>query len=89
MWVSNSTIPVPDEDDSRVVLLQVIDDTNEEHAPYTRPQSRPLQLQWTGFRKGASQDTPEPEISEVEKYQRLLQDTENRTVILYVYGGAY
>lgn len=88
-WVSKFTIPAPKEDHLRTLLLRVIDELADGNGPRTRPQSKAIDLQWTGYRAGVGRDTPELPISEQEKYSRLMQDISSPLVIMFVYGGAF
>ena len=53
------------------------------------PPAEGVRIQGSGYRPGVSAHEPEPSISEVEKYHRLLNDAKERTVILYSHGGFY
>ena len=88
-WVSRFTIPPPKEDYLRTLLLRVIDELADGNGPCTRPQSKAIDLQWTGYRTGVGRDTPELPISEQEKYTGLMKDISSPLVIMFVYGGAF
>jgi hypothetical protein len=89
MWVAKFTYPVPKEDKARELLFQAIDDLNEHHASYTRPESVATHAEWTGFREGVGKDEPEPSISEKEKFDGLMKDATSPGVIMFCYGGAF
>lgn len=90
VWVSNFTIPPPEgEDQVRTILLRQIDELNEENASYKRPQSEPLNAQWTGYRSCATKDALEPSVSEKEKYTKLMEDVSSPVVVFFIYGGAF
>lgn len=88
-WVSKFTVPPPKEDHVRTLLLRVIDELRDGNSPDSRPQSEAIDLQWTGHHIGVDRDTPEPFISEEEKYVRLMKDISSPLVILFIYGGAF
>ena len=88
-WVSKFTVPPPKNDHVRTLLLRVIDELADGNAPRARPKSEAIDLQWTGYRKGVGSDTPQPSISEKEKYDRLMKDVLSPLVIFYIYGGAF
>lgn len=88
-WVSKCTVSPPKEDRVRTLLLRVIDKLGDGNGPDAQPQSEAIDLQWTGYRKGVGRDTPEPFISEKEKYARLMEDVSSPLVILFIYGGAF
>lgn len=91
MWVSKVTMQAPPEDDVRQKLLQAIDDlktTGDE--TYAIPQLLPVEGEWHGHRSNTSKDTPEPpNLSEEDKYKRLVAETASDAVVLYFHGGAY
>ena len=89
VWVSKFTIKKPVEDNSRDLLLGLVDETNYKNVRFDRPTSEALRFEWVGFRKGAEKDTPEPSLSEAEKFQKLDEETHSPLTILYVYGGTY
>lgn len=82
-------MPAPAEDDLRQLLFNTIDELKECGEEYTQPSPRPLEAEWTGYRAGASRDSPEPAISEQEKYANLMKEVSNDTTVLYFHGGAY
>lgn len=88
-WVSKFTVPPPKEDCVRMLLLKVIDVLADGNEPLTRPQSEALDLQWTGYRINVGRETPEPLLSEKEKYSRLMKDISSPLVIMFIYGGAF
>ncbi|KAK3050908.1 hypothetical protein LTR09_007986 [Extremus antarcticus] len=96
MWVATAKVPAPgpDEEGVREAVFQAIDDMKVEGAPepnYTKPQLVDVEVEWTGFRPGAAKGEKPPEISETEKYKRLMEEPTrmSETTILYFHGGAY
>jgi len=89
IWVSKFKLQPPPEDSIRTLLLEVIDKFNYHNIVYARPKSSSIDLEWIGFRKGVEAETPEPQISEVEKYQGLMNDNSNPGVVMFLYGGAF
>ncbi|KAL9053758.1 MAG: hypothetical protein Q9162_004556 [Coniocarpon cinnabarinum] len=50
----------------------------------------PLHIEWTGRRAGVTDlKAPEPELTDSEKYARLLKDTGDGPTVLYVQGGGF
>ena len=95
-WVAKATIPAPAEDEEglRDAVFQAIDDMKLPDAPplnYTKPNLVDVEVEWTGFRPDAAKTDKLPEISETEKYQRLMTEPcrTSETTILYFHGGAY
>ncbi|KAH8697422.1 alpha/beta hydrolase fold-domain-containing protein [Talaromyces proteolyticus] len=89
IWVSKFTTPTPNEDTSCSLLLDLIDELNIKHVRYDRPQSQRLRFEWVGFRGQVTRDTPEPSLSETEKFQKLNAETKSPLTILYIYGGTF
>jgi acetyl esterase/lipase len=88
-WISRYTIPKPQEDDMKQQLLKAIEDMKEGGEEYTIPEMKPVEVEWTGYRKDAKHDAPEPDMSEAEKYTHLSGETTSDVVIMYLHGGAY
>ncbi len=95
-WVATETIkaPRPDDEGVRQAVFKAIEDLKPSSAAslnYTRPDLVDLEVEWTGFRPKASKDEKMPDISEAEKYKKLMAEpTRTReTTILYFHGGAY
>ena len=92
-WVANATIPAPKEDQEgiRDAVFKAIDDLAEGDVEYTRPSLVDTEVEWTGFRPDAGKNETMPDISEAEKYQRLMSEPTrtSETTVLYFHGGAY
>lgn len=100
-WIADATIPPPpqsDEDGSdalglRDIVFKAIDDMapSKEALRYTKPDLGDLEVEWTGYRPHASNDEPLPNVSEEEKYKRLMAEPTrtSEATILYLHGGAY
>ncbi|KAI1933665.1 hypothetical protein LOZ65_000301 [Ophidiomyces ophidiicola] len=89
MWIAAVETPKPPEDDVLHALQKAIKYHMEGSETYDVPEVRAVQAEWTGFRKGANAKTPQPDISEQAKYERLMEDVDQDTTILYFHGGAY
>ena len=94
-WVANATIPAPKEDQEgiRQAVFTAIDQFSESDSriEYTKPSLVDTQIEWTGFRPNAEKNETMPDISEAEKYSRLMAEPTRTsdTTILYLHGGAY
>jgi acetyl esterase/lipase len=88
-WISKYTIPKPSEDDVRQALFTVINDMKEGGEIYTEPELRAVEVEWTGYRVDATDNEPEPDIGEEEKYKNLMSEVKSDVTILYFHGGAY
>ncbi|QRD86656.1 putative cytochrome P450 [Aspergillus flavus] len=89
LWVSKFSLPCPTDDNSRELLLRLIDEANEHLVRYDRSASAPLDFEWVGYRSNVQKDTPEPNIGEQEKFERLMAETKSPLTILYLYGGSF
>ena len=92
IWISKYTSPAPPETSVRDALLSVIDGLKPaEFAddPVYLPDLVPVEAEWTAYRPGASKDSTLPEISEKEKYARMMDDCAKPTTVLYFHGGGY
>lgn len=89
VWVSKFSLPIPTNDTSRDALIQLVDEQNVHRIQYDRPPSTPLNFEWVGYRNNAKRDTPEPLITEKEKFDRLSAETTGPLNILYIYGGTF
>jgi acetyl esterase/lipase len=90
IWIANADIPAPQEDDFVQAVLQAIKEADGRSGVYAgEPKAAAITAEWTGWRKDAKPDEPLPEISEAEKYEKLMAETESPTTVLYFHGGAY
>ena len=88
MWIAKVTVPRPEESDVRDQLFKAFDGLKEGHETVITPEIRPVEAEWTGYRAGVDPKAPELDISEGEKYQRLMQEVESDATVLYFHGGA-
>ncbi|PYI33456.1 alpha/beta-hydrolase [Aspergillus indologenus CBS 114.80] len=89
VWVTKFTVAPSSHDNSRALLLQLIDQANDKGVTYNRPRDAPLACEWTGHRSEAGKDTPETAgLSDQEKFLRLDAETKQPLAILYLYGGS-
>ena len=89
MWISKVTLPNPEEDDVRHALFKAFDEMRAGVQTFITPDVLPVEAEWTGHRRGVDNDAPQPDISEGEKYMKLLEDATEDGVILYAHGGAF
>ncbi|CAK1360625.1 Acetyl-hydrolase [Cercospora beticola] len=100
-WIADATIPRPpasDEEGSeapglRNAVFKAVDDMapNKEELSYTKPELVDIEVEWTGYRPDAGKDETLPDISEEEKYKRLMAEPTRTSDVtfLYLHGGAY
>lgn len=86
MWISKVTIPAPQEDGIREALFKAIESLKEPGSPtggYQEPELRAVEGEWTGYRNGASKDSPELKVTEEQKYAEMMKEVGEPTTILY------
>ncbi|KAJ5167964.1 uncharacterized protein N7482_003558 [Penicillium canariense] len=88
MWVSKVTLPQP-EIDVRDAVLRAIDDLRTGDETFDMPELAAVEAEWTGYRSGVGKKTPQPDLSEAEKYRELRKESPSDMTILYFHGGAY
>ncbi|KAL2800975.1 Alpha/Beta hydrolase protein [Aspergillus keveii] len=88
LWVSKVTIQQPEIDVQEAVII-AIEELKSGGETYDIPGVKPVEAEWTGYRKGVHKNTPQPEISEAEKYEHLKKESSEDMVVLYFHGGAY
>ncbi|KAF1842053.1 uncharacterized protein K460DRAFT_178145 [Cucurbitaria berberidis CBS 394.84] len=89
VWVAKVKLDVPAEDDIRQLMFKAIEEMGTGEEQWTKPDAKPLEGEWNGYRAGARDDEPEPTgLSEKEKYEHLLKEASSKVTILYFHGGA-
>lgn len=89
VWVSKVKLEVPEEDDVRQMLFKAIADMGTGEELWTKPETRPLEAEWNGYRAGVKADEPEPSgLDEKEKFESLMKETSSKVTVLYFHGGA-
>jgi len=93
MWVAKATIKAPKQADESVrdAVFEAIDAMKDGEVRYTKPELVDTEVEWTGFRPNAGPEEALPEVSEGEKYKRMMAEPTRTsgTTILYFHGGAY
>lgn len=92
-WISKYTIPAPKKDGDNVAenVHRVVDELAEGGKPvaWEKPEVADLKVEWTGWRKDANAKDTLPDVSEGEKYGKLLEEVTSDIVVLYFHGGAH
>ncbi|KAL1799731.1 hypothetical protein ACET3X_000073 [Alternaria dauci] len=89
IWVSKVKQNVPEEDDIRQLMFKAIEDMGTGDEKWTKPDQRPLEAEWNGYRAAVKDDEPEPpSMSDAEKYENLVKETSSKVTLLYFHGGA-
>ncbi|KAL8891828.1 MAG: hypothetical protein Q9215_001153 [Flavoplaca cf. flavocitrina] len=89
MWIAKVTLPRPDEDDVRSVLVDAIESLKGADVVYTAPAILPVEAEWTGYRANVRHDRPRLDLSEDQHYQNLMSEVSSPITILYLHGGVH
>ncbi|KAF2723076.1 hypothetical protein K431DRAFT_283241 [Polychaeton citri CBS 116435] len=93
MWIATDTFSAsaPEDESLRQAVFDAIDELKEHDVQYEKPVLGDLEVEWTGFRPDVKDSQPLPQISEEEKYKRLMAEPyrTSNTTVLYFHGGAY
>ena len=91
LWAARTVVPKPTDDGSREAIFGAIADMGDGTETYTRPQSADIRAEWIGHREAKSEEEALPDISEEEKYTRLMAEPrrKSKVTVLYFHGGAY
>ena len=89
LWVSKVTLPTPEEEDARIVLVNAIEALKEGEEAYTVPHNVPVEAEWTGYWAGVDKHRLRLDLSEEQHYDRLMKEVTSDVTILYFHGGAY
>ncbi|KAF1932581.1 acetyl-hydrolase [Didymella exigua CBS 183.55] len=90
VWVSKVKLNVPEEDDVRQLLFKAIEDMGTGKEQWTKPENRPLEAEWNGYRAQAP-DPKAPQSAdrdEKAEYANLMKEVSSRVTLLYFHGGA-
>ncbi|GAB7351409.1 hypothetical protein MBLNU459_g2082t1 [Dothideomycetes sp. NU459] len=91
MWIAKATIPAPQDESLTTATFQAIKEMGDGTESYTEPSLAEVDVEWTGFRPNAGSEETLPDITEAEKYKRLMGESTrtSKTTVLYFHGGAY
>lgn len=89
MWVSKITLPRPEFDVRDAVVRAIEDLKTTGNETFIMPPVAAVEAEWTGYRSGVGKNTPQPDLTEEEKYQELRRESSSDMTILYFHGGAY
>ena len=88
MWVSKVQLAAPTEDDVYIAVERAIHGLGTGDKTFDRPDIKPVEAEWIGFRPGAEKNASRPEQSEADQYSCLMRDVKSDVTILYMHGGA-
>ncbi len=89
VWISRVILPCP-EDTVRTVLYRGIKDLSSDGwETFALPSLMPVEVEWTGYKKGLESSELEVSISERSKYLNLMKEVTSNVTLLYVHGGGF
>ncbi|KZM21959.1 uncharacterized protein EKO05_0005065 [Ascochyta rabiei] len=90
VWVSKVKLDVPKEDDVRQLVFKTIEDMGTGNEHWTKPETRPLEAEWNGYRADAPDPkAPQPtDRDEKQEYANLMKEVTSKVTLLYFHGGA-
>ncbi|KAL8740855.1 MAG: hypothetical protein Q9184_008448, partial [Pyrenodesmia sp. 2 TL-2023] len=89
MWISKVTLPRPEEEDIRDVLVEAIASLDQGEGIYTVPPILPVEAEWTGYRANVGHDRQRLDLSEGQHYEKLMAEVTSPVTILYFHGGVH
>ncbi|KAL8914921.1 MAG: hypothetical protein Q9171_000548 [Xanthocarpia ochracea] len=89
MWISKVTLPKPEEEDIRLLLVDAVESMKGDEAVYASPAILPVEAEWTGYRASVRHDRPRLDLSEAQHYQRMMSEVTSPVTILYFHGGVH
>lgn len=90
VWVSKVKLDVPGEDDVRQMLFKAIEDMGTGEEQWTKPEFRPLEAEWNGYRADAPDLKASQPVDRDEKqeYANLMKEVTSKVTLLYFHSGA-
>jgi acetyl esterase/lipase len=89
IWVSKVQLKTPEEDDARQLVFKAIQEMGDGMENWTKCDMHNVEGEWTGGRAGVSDTEPEPaDVSEQEKYAKMMGEVKSKVTLLYFHGGA-
>ena len=89
VWVSQTTFPAPQENDILQAIISVTKSLGNGDEVIEWPEPVPVNVEWTSQRSSHEIESSRSQLSEEEKYLKLMKSAPSRMTILYVHGGAY
>ncbi|KAK6501343.1 hypothetical protein TWF481_009185 [Arthrobotrys musiformis] len=89
MWVSKNVVPAPTGPETREYVIEAIDSLiTGEKFEWLKPDLPAASGEWTGYRANAPKDAPQLDISEEEKYTKMMEEVTSPITVFYIHGGA-
>ncbi|KAJ4350521.1 uncharacterized protein N0V89_009142 [Didymosphaeria variabile] len=89
VWICKVHLKTPEEDDARQLVFKSIQELGDGSEKWTKCDMHAVEGEWTGGRAGISDTEPEPtDLTEGEKYAKLMGEVKSKVTLLYFHGGA-
>ncbi|KAI9705275.1 MAG: hypothetical protein M1820_005273 [Bogoriella megaspora] len=90
-WVSRTVFHAPpsDENDIEDLVTSAVRRLSKKGETAGFLGVKDVAARWTGYRKGAQNDDPEPDISEEAKFEGLMKDVTHPLTVLFFHGGGF
>jgi len=89
LWVSRVSLPCPEDAVRTILYLGIRSLSSDGWETLALPSLVPIELEWTGYKKGAESGDLEAPMSEKEKYDNLMREVNSEVTLLYVHGGGF
>lgn len=94
IWVSTYRCPLPPAEETGLqdAIKKAIDELRHPKVPfpdYHMPEPAPVEAEWTGYRAGATPQSPPPDLPQRELYHEMMKEVRSPVTVLYFHGGAY
>lgn len=102
MWVAETVLQAPAPEDGGNEIVRVLiegveglkggegSEGQEKGMIYEVPKLQDVTAEWHGYRAGVDSECPRPkELSQVQQYERLMEEVASDVTILYFHGGAF
>ncbi|EPS43607.1 hypothetical protein H072_2376 [Dactylellina haptotyla CBS 200.50] len=89
MWISKVPVPAPTGPETRQYVIDAIDSLIEgDKFDWLKPELPEASAEWTGYRANVAKDAPQLDISEEEKYKKMMEEVSSPVTVYYIHGGA-
>jgi hypothetical protein len=90
-WVSRQTFAAPREENHTITSLvsNAIADLGDGHEKLESLSIGDVDVRWTGYRPGVSDEEPKTDMPEEQIYDCMMKDVKHPVTILYFIGGGF
>ncbi|KAF3929960.1 Esterase [Arthrobotrys entomopaga] len=89
MWIAKVPVPAPTGPETRQYVIDAIDSLVEgDKFDWAKPELSAVSGEWTGYRANVAKDAPQLDISEEEKYKKMMEEVTSPVTVYYIHGGA-